>query len=662
MTKQIAPYGAWRSPIDLLALFERPSSPVYPAYYQGRLYWLEARAKEGGRLVLMRREPDGRNLCLTPEGFNVRTRVHEYGGRCFVFGNDAVYFSDFSDQRIYVQPLVPDAVPKPVTPATDVEGNQLLYADFQLTPCGKYLICVCECEHQDRENTNYLAAVALGSAHAESSAPQRLVGGCDFYANPVLSPNGSRLAWIQWNHPNMPWDETQLMVADVMVGVGLTVSNPTAVALASPSAVCQLCFLDNDCLMFAADFDSDEVNSSNFWNLHTLRDNRVEAVTADLAEYGYPHWVFGETRYAPMDADTILASRTGARGDELVQVDLATKSVEPVATAYNRFSQFAYAHEPDATDTGAWLIASSSVSAPALVRYYRDTNTLETVEQPAAILDESDISCPEPIVYPTRDGMHAHAYFYPPRNSAFEAAPDSRPPLLVMVHGGPTSRAHPTLDPARQYWTTSGYAVLDVNHRGSTGYGRHYRQLLRGHWGEYDAIDAVDGIEYLKSEDRIDPTRVCIRGRSAGGYAVLRALTYFPEYFNAGACYFGIGNLATLAESTHKFEYHYTDVLIGERFNPSNAVQPSSIYFERSPIHFIDRVRSPMILFQGAEDKVVPPEVSREMARVLKEHDVPHEYVEYPGEGHGFRRAETNIDALTRETAFFSEALGIDRI
>ncbi|MDH3280602.1 MAG: S9 family peptidase [Gammaproteobacteria bacterium] len=627
--------------------------------YRGRLYWLEARAQEGGRLVLMRKERDGPNTCLTPEGFSVRTRVHEYGGRCFVLGNDAVYFSNFSDQRIYVQPLVPNVPPKPVTPETDSSGRRLLYADFQLTPCGKYLICVCECEHEDRENTNCLAAIALESADAELSMPQYLVGGCDFYANPVLSPNGSRLAWIQWNHPNMPWDQTELMIADVLVGARPRVSNPGAVALAAPSAVCQLCFVDDDRLVFAADCDSDESSPDNFWNLHVFSNGRVEAVTADLAEYGYPHWVFGETRYVPMDPNTILASRTGARGDELVEVDLATPSVKPLTNAYNGFSQFARVHGADTESGGAWLIASSTVSAPVLVRYHRDAQTLDVVERRAAILQETDISRPEPITYPTRDGMHAHAYFYPPRNSAFQAPPGSRPPLLVMVHGGPTSRTHPAMDPARQYWTTCGYAVLDVNHRGSTGYGRRYRQLLRGHWGEYDILDAVDGIEHLKSQDRIDPTRVCIRGRSAGGYAVLRALTYFPEYFNAGACYFGIGNLATLAESTHKFEQNYTDVLVGERFDPVSSAKPSSIYFQRSPIHFIDRVRSPMILFQGAEDKVVPPEVSREMARVLQEHGVAHEYVEYPGEGHGFRRAETNIDALTRETAFFFKALRI---
>ncbi len=658
MTTRTAPYGAWPSPIDLRALFERPSVPACPAYYRGQVYWLEARAAEGGRLVLMRRDADGRDVAVTPGGFNIRTQVHEYGGRCFAFGNDTVYFSNFSDQRIYAQPLVGASVPRPVTPEADRAGRRLMYADFQLTPCGQYLVCVCETEGDNGEHVNCLAVVALSGAVDRPSEPRDLVSGSDFYANPVLAPNGKRIAWIQWNHPHMPWEETQAWTARVTMDGELSIVEPVPVPVPPTSAVCQLCYLDDDTLLLAVDRDAEPSEPANFWNIHTFRAGVVEAVTADLAEYGYPHWVFGNARYTPVGGRTLLAIRTVAGGDELVEVDVGTKTITPVATDYNSFAQCVPA-EPGGEAGGALLIAGSGTRAPALVRYRGGTTGLQTVVEPMTLLEDSNISRAEPIRYPTRDGMQANAYFYPPCNAAFSAPAGTRPPLLVTVHGGPTSRAHPLLDTARQYWTTCGYAVLDVNHRGSTGFGRRYRQSLQGHWGEYDAIDIVDGIEYLKSRDRIDPARVCIRGRSAGGYAVLRVLTYFPEYFHAGACYFGIGNLATLAESTHKFERYYTDTLVGERYDPVRSRDPESAYYQRSPIHFIDRVRSPVILFQGTEDRVVPPDVSREMVRVLEERGVPHEYVEYPGEGHGFRGAETSIDALTRETAFFADALRI---
>ena len=303
------------------------------------------------------------------------------------------------------------------------------------------------------------------------------------------------------------------------------------------------------------------------------------------------------------------------------------------------------------------LVAASGIATRRLVSYSEQQFTPVKTMPEAIPADE--ISAAVPICYPTRDGGVAHAYYYVPHNTRFTAPDDQLPPLLVMVHGGPTSRTTQTLDLSRQYWTGLGFALLDVNHRGSTGYGRRYRQHLLGRWGQVDVEDIIDGIDYLVNQSLVDADKVFIRGKSAGGYTVLRALTEYPRYFRAGGCYYGIGNLSTLASMTHKFEARYTDRLIGEEFDKVRAGSGNSEYYKRSPVNFMHRLRSPMILFQGLEDRVVPPQVSREVVSMLAARNIDHEYVEYPGEGHGFRKSETNIDAIEKETRFYRRILGI---
>ncbi len=655
MTRRVAPYGTWSSPLDITALFERQASPAYPDMYRGERYWLETKAKEGGRLALMRKAADGRLACLTPTGFNVRTRVHEYGGRCFVIGNDRVYFSNFSDQRLYVQALREDARPRPLTPKRQADGSTGMYADLQLSADGRWLIFVWESDCPDRENRNALGYLALPGDG--ESVPGLLVDGCDFYANPVLAPDGRRLAWIQWRHPYMPWDQTELWLADLgHRNRGLTLIEPRMIAGGERRSICQLVFGQEGTLYFAMDGDMAEAPAGAFWNLYQYRHGAVSALTADRAEYGQPHWVFGESRCVPLSGRRLLAVRTSGDGDELVLVDVASRSVKPIRSAYQGYAHLSRAGERD----DVLMVARSARHAGRIVRCRDGSESLEVCDDLKPLLSECDISVGRAISYPTRDGAIAHAYFYAPNNACFIGPDTARPPLLVMVHGGPTSRCAPSFDPAKQYWTTIGFAVLDVNHRGSTGYGRAYRQSLLGHWGEYESIDIVDGIEYLIRQDLIDQQRVCIRGRSAGGYTVLRALTGFPQYFAAAACYFGIGNLVTLAETTHKFERHYTDNLIGEEFDPQHARRVTSLYYQRSPIHFVDRIGSPTIIFQGVEDKVVPMSVSRELVIELQRRGIDHEYTEYPGEGHGFRSSQTNIDALTREVKFYVRVMGLD--
>ena len=667
MAKTIAPYGTWKSPIALEQLFERPSPPMYPEAHQGQIYWIEERGKEGGRRVLVRRDPDDAESTLTPEGFNIRTRVHEYGGRCHCLVDDHVYFSNYSDQRLYVQRLESTAIPQPLTPVRNVDGSVGNYADIKVTPDKQCLVFIYEQAYSDVENVNSIAYISLSSQRGYDGAlePITLATGEDFYANPVISSDGHRIAWLQWRHPDMPWDQAEVVLGTIESNGGrLGVSDASVVAGGTDCSVCQLLFGEDATLYFVMDRGHQEDSPDSFWNVYRYKDGQVHRLTSDLAEYGAPHWIFGETRYAQIDTERLVAIRTRAGVDELVYVDTRNGNTVPVQSEYVSLSQIhAVKSSSDETQTrAALMIAASSTEPAALVRLDVDSSCFEIIKSCPSVLDPADVSVADSLHYPTADGATAHAYFYPPNNSSFAAPAGTRPPLMVLVHGGPTSRTDCALAEVRQYWTTMGYAVLDVNHRGSSGFGRDYRQALLGRWGEIDVSDIVDGIEYLIGQARIDPTQVCIRGGSAGGYAVLRTLTRFPERFSAGASYYGIGNLVTLAHTTHKFEAHYLDGLIGEVFNEERARRSDSAYHLRSPVNFMDRLRSPMILFQGEDDKVVPPEVSREVVHILEQRQIPHEYREYPGEGHGFRRMGTRIDALQRETAFYAKVLKFDSV
>ncbi len=659
MRRRIAAYGTWESPLDLRQMFEQPSAPMYPCTYRGRLYWIEARAQEGGRLVLVRREHDGDETCLTPGGFSIRTRVHEYGGRCFAFARDSVYFSNDIDQRIYRQRLEPGAVPTPVTPARLAGGGRAMYADFTVARDESLLVFVCERERAGRENENGIACLHLSAADTAVQEPDSLARGHDFYANPVLAADGGRLAWMQWDHPDMPWDSSAVAVAGLTrdSAARVTCAPPQVIAGGAGRAVGHLVFNSDGGLYFVMDRDDAVDPPANFWNLHVYGARGLRRVTHDRADYGLPHWVFGESRYVCVDAHTLVAVRTMAAGDELVRIDIASGASARLAPEFSVFSQLA--RMDDGTGVAQLLcVAAAPTVPPRLVLLDVTDGGYRTIKQGAILLAPDDISAAAPLRYPTADGGTAHAWFYPPVNGHYAPPPDTLPPLIVMVHGGPTGRADNALAYARQYWTTRGFAVLDVNHRGSSGYGRAYRQALRGLWGELDTCDIADGVRYLVAARRVHPQRICIRGGSAGGYAVLRALTEYPELFAAGACYYGIGNLATLAETTHKFEAHYLDGLLGVPYTRA-AMNPASVYYRRSPIHYLHRLRSPMILFQGLDDKVVPPAVSQEVVQRLAAQGIAHEYVEYAGEGHGFRRAETRIDALRREAAFYARTLGL---
>lgn len=664
MPKTIAPYGTWKTPIELEQLFQRPSVPMYPQSHQGHIYWIEARAAEAGRLVLVRCEEDGRAVTLTPQGFNIRTRVHEYGGRCHCLVDDHVYFSNFADQRLYVQALEPSAVPRPLTPPSNADGSVGNYADLTATSDGKLLVFVYEQAYAERENVNSIACISLaeGGRDVGLREPTILAAGEDFYANPVICADARTLAWVQWRHPHMPWDETELAVATTEWDEAERVSlgDVAVVAGGAGCSVCQLQYGHDGTLFFAMDRGDTEDPADSFWNLYTYGDETVRRLTSDLAEYGAPHWIFGDTRHTEIDPHRLLAVRTRMGDDELVYVDRLDGRVAPVESDYVGFAQVHAVKSPSdgVHSTEALVIAASATAPAALVRLNIESGDFETVKSHSSILNSDDVSRGQPLHYPTRDGSGAHAYFYRPASSSFAAPSHAKPPLVVFVHGGPTSRTDRTFAEVKQYWTTMGYAVLDVNYRGSSGYGRHYRQALLEGWGEIDVADIADGVQYLIAHGEVDPAQICIRGGSAGGYAVLCALTRFPDLFGAGASYYGIGNLVTLALTTHKFEARYLDGLIGESYDKDRSCEPDSAYYLRSPINFMDRLRSPTILFQGTDDQVVPPRLSRDVVETLELRGVVHEYHEYPGEGHGFRRMDTRVDALQRETAFYARVLG----
>jgi len=723
--KTRAPFGLWRSPLAPADALAQPSAPLAPFRHNGQLHFLQSLAREDGRVALMRHAgpgPDGEAACLTPREFNIRSRVHEYGGRCFCLLGDAFVFNNLRDGRLYRQDLSADADgetgdPQPVTEAA-AAGRTAHFADLTALPRLQAVLAVMEVFEGDGESRDAIVLVDLsGEAAARGAArPLVLVEGADFYAAPVVSPDQSQLAWLEWDRPFMPWDQSRLVKARLPGAPRkIAEADREVVAAGAGKAVCQPGFLDDHNLLFVGDRDAatgrighgdnrkpndedGEDRGVEFWDFFRHIDHgdpgdpgdhgdpgdpgaagggEVRRVTADRFEYGEAHWVFGARRWQRLSENTIAAVATAADGDRLLEVMLDSGDTAPLAEPCAACGDLAVQSRAAGDellwvarhrDRGAEIYALDLLSGERAVVYRGDdAGAGEAADGEAAGAGKTAIafSRAQALAYPTRDGAEAHAFFYPPASPDYRAPDDALPPLMVMVHGGPTARATAELHPLKQYFATCGYAVLDVNHRGSTGYGRPYRQALLGRWGEVDADDIADGVAHLIAEGRVDPELVFIRGGSAGGYAVLRALTRFPRVFSGGACYYGIGNLLTLAQITHRFEADYTDRLIGEAFDPAVAAArargddsaAASRFVQRSPLFQMDALACPLILFQGLEDKIVPPAVSREVAAALRAKGVAHEYVEYEGEGHGFRRLETRVDALQKETAFFARII-----
>ncbi len=603
-----------------------------------RTYWLEMRPVERGRCVVVQRDEYGLVSDITPQGFNVRTRVHEYGGGAYTVDKDAIYFVNFDDQRIYYQSK-DNAEAVPLTPITNEDGSLGKYAALTVSPEGTKLLFVYEKEYGDKENANLLAVLDLDLAAKGISEPQIIAKGCDFYADPIFSPTGKEVAWLQWDHPHMPWDSTELMMGSFEDNALHNVKK-----VADGGSICFPRFDSEGRLYYIMDKQVDsELDSANWWNLYCYPD-AVEQITAEQAEFGEPHWVFGQSNYDFLPDNRIIAKMVKDGADYLVVIDPEKKSLSVVETGLSCYSNIR-------TDERGrvFFIGASAKTSYAIFCLDLESKTDEILKTSSSIaMSSSDISLPTIISYPTKDGEHAHGYLYMPRNSRYTAPEDDKPPLLVMAHGGPTSSARGVFAATIQFWTSAGFAVIDVDYRGSTGYGRRYRDELLSRWGVIDAEDVADAVRYLIKDGKVDGAKVAVRGGSAGGYMVQRVMTQYPDLFTAGASYYGIGNLITLVEETHKFESRYIDNLVGAKL-PAGEKK----YRERSPINHLDRLKAPMIIFQGTADKIVTPECSRELARNLEEGGIMYEYVEYEGESHGFRIKKNNVDSLSREFAFY---------
>lgn len=630
-TRQIAPYGSWKSPITADLIASGSVGLSQPIFDGDDAYWIELRPMEGGRNVIVKRTPSGVCRDINPSPTNARTRVHEYGGGDYVVAGGVVYFSNFVDQRIYRQVAGED--PQPITTA-----SAMRYTELSIDERRRRLVCVRE-DHseQNGEAVNSLASISLDDRDADQSI---LVSGNDFYAFPKLSPDGSQLAWITWNHPNMPWDGCELWLAD-LADDG-TVLESRRVAGGRAESIFQPEWSPDGVLYFASD-------RNGWWNLQRLTtDGQIEAVYETKAELGMPQWVFGMSSYAFASADLIVCSHVEDGVSRLETVETQTGNVKNIDSV---FTDIQYLR---AANGKAIFRGGSPINVVSITQLDLETGTFETLRRSNDLeIDAKYFSVPRPIEFPTEAGLTAHGFFYPPQNPDFRAPENERPPLIVKSHGGPTSAASTALSLSIQYWTSRGFAVLDVNYGGSSGYGRQYRERLNKKWGIVDVDDCVNGARYLVRKDEVDGKRLVITGGSAGGYTTLCALT-FRNTFRAGASHFGVSDAEALARDTHKYESRYLDGLLGP------YPERRDVYMDRSPINFTDQLSCPVIFFQGLDDKVVPPNQAETMVEALRAKGIPVAYVAFPGEQHGFRQAKNIKRALDGELFFYSRVFGFE--
>lgn len=621
-----APYGTWKSPITADLIVSESIGLGGVAFDGEDVYWLEARPSEGGRNVLVYRRSDGTTQDVTPKGYNVRSRVHEYGGGAFTIRDGVIYFSNFADGRIYRQTR--DGEPEALTP----EGP-FRYADFTVDGDRQRLICVREDHSGEGEPENAIVAVNF------DGGVESLVSGSDFYSTPRLNPDNTTLAWLSWNHPNLPWDGTELWVADFANNGRLEA--PKQISGGESESVFQPQWSPDGILYFVSD-------RANWWNLYRWVETGIEPLFPLNAEFATPQWVFGMSTYAFLSADRLVCTYTQKGLWQLATLNPATKRLQNLETSYTQISSVtAYG------DRVAFLGSSPTISSAFLLMDL-DSGDEDVLRRSTNLnIDPGYLSEPEPIEFPTRDGSTAYGFFYPPKNKDYTAPEGEKPPLLVKSHGGPTACASSGLRLSVQYWTSRGFGFLDVNYGGSTGFGREYRQRLDGQWGVIDVDDCASGAEYLAKQGRVDGDRLAITGSSAGGYTTLAALT-FRDTFKAGASYYGVSDLEALARDTHKFESRYLDRLVGK------YPEETEKYISRSPIHFTDRLSCPIIFFQGSEDKVVPPNQAEAMVDSLREKGLPVAYVPFEGEQHGFRKAENIKRALDAEFYFYSRVFGYE--
>ncbi len=650
---QISPYGSWKSSLTAEKLADKGVRYGHMVVDGDDLYWLEVRAKEQGRGVLIRCDHQGNRSEVLPKEISVRTKVHEYGCGDFVVDKGVVYFSNADDQCVY---RFDGELSQVTAPGLNQEHR---YADYCVSNSGDFLICVRETHSKD-EVLNELVRIDLTQSSSKGNyADVELVhSGFDFYSFPRISPNNNRLAWTCWNQPQMPWDAAELWLADLHQDGSISAQHKVAGGInenkqdhPNESATqADHCWMN---AIYQPAWSADGVlhyisDASGWTNLYSCRDGLLNALTPIDRDFGIPQWVMGTSTYTFAGDDQIYAVYFQHGQQQLCHIDEQTGHIEPIPLPFKDFGEHLLF-----TNGHLFFRASGPAVAEAVYSYNIETQECtklsEIVEFPLPV---EELSIAETIEFNSADKRISHAFYYAPHNTAYKAPQSSLPPLIVMSHGGPTAMTTNSLDAAIQFWTHRGFAVVDVNYAGSTGYGKRYRTALNGQWGVADVEDCIAAAQYLVDKKRADPNALLIRGGSAGGYTTLCALT-FHDVFAAGMSRYGVADLESLASDSHKFEARYLDSVVGP------YPEMKDVYIERSPIHSTDKLSCPILLLQGEDDKVVPPNQAEMMVDALTEKQIPFAYQLYPGEGHGFRKSETIISALNAELSFYRQILNI---
>ena len=623
-TKQKLAFGSWESTITTDLILNNSVSLGEISLFGDDIYWVEMRANEGGRYVVVKQTIDGKKTDAIPSGYNARTRVHEYGGGSYLVTNRGVVFSNFDDQSLYL--VDANNVCKKLTIQEDCRYADIIYDKYR-----ERLICIRE-DHSERakEAVSSIIAVSL----LESGNEIILQCGADFYSNPRLSNDGQKLCWISWFHPNMPWDNTSLFTSEIN-DVGQIGKASLVAGGDINESVCQPSWSFDDILYFISD-------KNNWWNLYRLGENGIECIIKLDAEFAVPQWSFRESNYDFIDYNSIISIYRQQGLAYIAIINTDKKTFETLSLSYTEIESLV------CKKNKAYFLGSSPTEFKSIIEYDIEKKIVNVIQKSNAIcLDKEYISVGESISFPVDENKHAHAVFYRPQNRYYTGLDDEKPPLVVMSHGGPTGESHNGLKMVVQFFSSRGFAVLDVNYGGSSGYGREYRRRLNGNWGIVDVNDCSKAALYVAEEGWVDKDRLAIRGGSAGGFTTLAALAY-TDVFKAGASHYGVSDLEALTKETHKFESRYLDTLIGA------YPETQEIYKERSPVNSVDRLSCPVIFFQGLEDKIVLPNQAELMVDALKLKGIPVVYVAYEGEQHGFRQAKNIKRTLESELYFYA--------